>query len=917
MMLLKSLSALFIGISLHASQGFFRESAIDPASPLAVLDPLNHPKIERIAKNLRFFSDLSSRPANHIYVHHQAIQNILVWPSSPLTALSWMLFPISPLPIINPNNIRTSDPLGKISPERLGQLLNVLSKYQEQDLHNLFYSHEQLQELYQIFVKPNEVAKFTANHKEEDLKAFYRYAIVDGVRQYVYRNHTPQDEYLYLTKERQAQCEASPHLFVIEVFKHSPSHLLEIPGTEILREPGETYFTEQELAANMQQKYGGFSYRSIEKFRIAATVDMLWKSAQQAPEQTLQLLSYYAWRKFNDQIFNVIMASGAVPPAQRRLLSQVLVNKFTKTDYQELVVQMQATEHIDDSMSNLTTGKQNLILYGSEQFSAFLACDYGNVRVKHNEQIITFANCAEQSLFNLTYLAQLQEQEIGIARNPKLLPEQSPLRSFWHSITDEDFNSTDTRNRWTQIICRLNGVVYRKGNLDRTPWTENHATAHWAELNPGVLNQMRALFHLLGQPNEASILTYENSTEELITTAALKISQRLSGTEEENPSFKITQKSEFKKVPGKKEWYGEFEITWHDEPLAVWSIEQNHSFLQITKKNNEPFSSSKKITNPYVIGQLRVKSFFIGTREEYQAQQEEISLSQNYFYQKLEYLKNDLCNFNLFFTHAHLLNEQFRHQLVNWCKDTKKSNFLSIAHKIMWGVAQINDGDEIGSMLWGAHPNFYDLFETQKLLSFSRPYHQGTHSQIFMNYKQSIHLKNITSLQPENRCQSLLFHITEASIPQEAYGWNISSQRGIEIFSTVNFSKLNSIVCSFDNDCSINNVDTIARLLPKNLTININSPITSDQLLALTNHINGDKTEYLLYTYNWHYNEDEKFNIEKAFNLLLPFAKSGKNFEPPFIEIYSNEDLEPAYEALRLVATIHKPMPLMLEDGEA
>jgi hypothetical protein len=56
-----------------------------------------------------------------------------------------------------------------------------------------------------------------------------------------------------------------------------------------------------------------------------------------------------------------------------------------------------------------------------------------------------------------------------------------------------------------------------------------------------------------------------------------------------------------------------------------------------------------------------------------------------------------------------------------------------------------------------------------------------------------------------------------------------------------------------------------------------------------------------------------------VYNLLLPLAKAGRSFEPPFIELHTDEDLdlEPTYEALGIVAAIHKPMPLMLEEGVA
>ncbi len=117
MRLFSALFCLFICASVQASQGFYRENIISPASLLSVLDPAKRPEIERLAQNLRFFGHLGARPTNNVYVHYQAIQNLLVFPTSPVTALSWMLFPISPLPTINPNNIGMSDPLGKMTPE--------------------------------------------------------------------------------------------------------------------------------------------------------------------------------------------------------------------------------------------------------------------------------------------------------------------------------------------------------------------------------------------------------------------------------------------------------------------------------------------------------------------------------------------------------------------------------------------------------------------------------------------------------------------------------------------------------------------------------------------------------------------------------------------------------------------------------
>lgn len=931
-MFFKFLSIVLSCVCLQASQGFFREAIIDPASPLVVLDPLKHPEIERVVQNLRFFGNLSSRPASNIYVHYQAIQNLLVWPTSPTTALSWMLFPISPLPMINPNNIRVSDPLGKITPEQLGKLIGMISEYQEKDLSGLFYRHDQLTELYQLFVKPNQVNEFVKNHKEDELKSFYHYALVDGVNKYVHRNMTPQDEDLNLTVEKQRACETSPHLLVIEAFKHSPSHLLEIPGSEILREQGETWFTEEELTAALQRKYGDFSYRKIEKLHIAATVDMLWKSAQEAPKKTLQLLSYYAWRKFSDQIDKVILASGAIRNDQQTALSHVLMNKFTKADYQALVTQAQASEDIDGLMKDLTEGEQNLILYGGARFSSFLARDYGNVRIQYGEQTLTFANCAEQSLFNLTYLAQLEEQEMGIERNPKYFAEGTPLRLFWQNITDEDLNTTDTRNRWTQTICRRNGVVYRKGTNERTPWTENHTTAHWGELNPGILNQMRMLFHLLGKPEEAAALTYEGSQEETIEAASLKLSQLLSGltTEAtvEDPPFSISPKSELKNLPSKKDWYGKFEVTWHGKPLANWYIDTNHSFLQIEKKTDATFSLDKAFTNPYVMGQLKVQAYFTGTREEYEAQMEASGLSYTQFTQKLEHLKTSLSNFAIFLKHANLCEEHFRRRLVLWCKEQNNSDFYPIAHKIMWGMLQIDTGHEVRTTFESPLTSFDEAPITQKLSSFSRngPQYNTAYNQACIGYKDELILKDIKTLHPKNRCRDLFFDIR--ATPLDSTDWNnfeVSPYVAVEVLSRVHLPQLNYIICSFDKNCSVESIKKIAKFLPDNVSIDIQTPIAANQFLALISSVNNIETKYFLHVDNWYQyqNNSDIYNTlpptqqEFAYELLLPLAKSGRNFDPEIIHLHSDENLEAVYESLRLVAAIHKPMPLMLEDGEA
>jgi hypothetical protein len=622
MKLFSVLFCLFICASVQASQGFYRESIIDPANPLSVLDPAKRPEIERLAQNLRFFGQLGARPASDIYVHYQAIQNLLVYPQSPVTALSWMLFPISPLPTINPNNIGVSDPLGKMTPEQLGRLIAVIAGYEENlegfHLSRLFLRNEQLQELYQIFVDPKKVAGFVTSHNETDLKEFYRYALIDGVNKYVHRNFSPMDEDLNLTAEQQAACVTHPHLLVTTAFKSTSSHLLEIPGTEILREPNETWFTQAELEAGLKELpvavkdrtiYKKFSDQGRAKFRTMATVDMFWKSAQSAPDQTLQLLTHYAWRKFGGQIFNVIMASGAAQGSQRATLSRSLVNTYTKADYQTLVADVQVSDDVDSFMDSLTVGERNLLLYGGARYAQIRFQDYGNVMVEHAGRALSFANCAEMSLFNLTHLAQLEEQQMGLERNPAKLLAGSPLRTFWQTTTEEDLSTTETRNKWTQAICRLDGVVYRKGGAQRSQWTEDSATAHWAELNPGILNQMRTLFHLLGKPDEAATLTYVGSTEATIEAAAFRLSQLLSSEPaNEELIFEITP-VEIKNLPGKKDWYGKFDIIRNGEKLADWYVDSDHSFLKLVSKKSNVFPLDKPFTNPCVIGQLEMDLF--------------------------------------------------------------------------------------------------------------------------------------------------------------------------------------------------------------------------------------------------------------------------------------------------------------------
>ena len=960
MKLFSALFCLFICASVQASQGFYRENIISPTSPLSVLDPAKRPEIERLAQNLRFFGQLGARPANNVYVHYQAIQNLLVYPQSPVTALSWMLFPISPLPTINPNNIGMSDPLGKMTPEQLGKLIAVIAGYEENlegfHLSRLFLRNEQLQELYQIFVDPKKVAGFTANHKEDDLKEFYRYALIDGVSKYVHRNMTPMDENLDLTAAQQAACIMHPHLLVTATFKSTSSHLLEIPDSEILREAGETWFTQAELEAGLKELpmavkdrtiYKKFSDQGRAKFRTMATVDMLWKSAQSAPNETLQLLTHYAWRRFGDQIDKVLLASHAIDETQTPELMRILATPYTKADYQEIVAGVQSSEDIDGFMDSLTVGEHNLLLYGGARYAQIRFQDYGNVRVEHGGRTLTFTNCAEMSLFNLTYLTQIQEQEMGLERSSVKLLEGSLLQTFWQSTTEEDLRTTETRNKWTQAICRLNGVVYRKGGAQRSPWTEDSATAHWAELNPGILNQMRTLFHLLGKPEEATALTYVGSTEATIEAAALCLSQLLSGEPTDGElsfeiiptdgelSFEIIP-SEIKNLSDKKDWYGKFDIIRNGEKLADWYVESGHSILELISKKAEVFPLDKPFTNPYIIGQLKLLiPSFVGSQEEYEVQQQAQALSLTQFTRKLESLKVTTQSFETLFAHANLSNEEFRGSFQKWLVQQDES-FHQYAHQIMYGVAPIDENWELSCMAIG-NSSFNLSRHTQKLLSFNA---LGTHvdrgdleiskiGKIALNYRRQfsrVETSEADTFLPENRHTFLFLCIyptscVDPSFTHEAY----EAADAIKLLSTYSFPQLRSMDFYFEKKCQSEEVSEIAQFLPTQLNqVYIGSSnhdhlvtfMLNTQLKNLTINVFIEGIcPYAEYTNEQHLLPS---TIKKyAYNLLLPLAKAGQPFEPPFIDLHTNEDLERTYETLRIVAAIHKPMPLMLEDGVA
>ena len=204
---------------------------------------------------------------------------------------------------------------------------------------------------------------------------------------------------------------------------------------------------------------------------------------------------------------------------------------------------------------------------------------------------------------------------------------------------------------------------------------------------------MRTLFHLLNKPEEAAALTYAGSTETTIEVAALRLSQLLSAADGEL-SFEITP-SEIKSLPGKKDWYGKFEITRNGDSLAAWHIEPNHSYLRLNSKKVDIFPLNKSFTNSYAIGQLEAPSImWDASQEAKDAHARDVQL----FHRKLESLPQA---FDAFFAYANLSNEEFRGSLLNWLAQQDES-FHQYAHQVMYGVAPIDENRELRCMAIGS-----------------------------------------------------------------------------------------------------------------------------------------------------------------------------------------------------------------------
>jgi hypothetical protein len=200
-----------------------------------------------------------------------------------------------------------------------------------------------------------------------------------------------------------------------------------------------------------------------------------------------------------------------------------------------------------------------------------------------------------------------------------------------------------------------------------------------------------------------------------------------------------------------------------------------------------------------------------------------------------------------------------------------------------------------------------------------------------MNYKMHQGLCTGAILKEENRCGSLSFIVTSQLNPNGGgalhMGAEIYVEDAISVLSNNTFNQLRSVSCGFDKDCQSQDVIKIAQLLPKNFKkINISDPISPDQFYYFATNINNGVVNLSIDV--WYYvtrytsSKDERFvdlpptQQECAYNLLLPLAIAGHPFEPPFIELHTDEDLEPVYAQLRTVPK-YGQMPFEDKDGVA
>ena len=445
-------------------------------------------------------------------------------------------------------------------------------------------------------------------------------------------------------------------------------------------------------------------------------------------------------------------------------------------------------------------------------------------------------------------------------------------------------------------------LSYRKGSAQRSPWTQGNLTAHWAELNPGILNQVRTLFHLLGKPDEAATLTYAGSTEAIIEAAALRLSQLLCGEPADGElSFEITPGA-IKNIPGKKDWYGEFEVTSNGKKLADWYVERDHSCLKLTSKKTDVFSLDKPFTNPYAIGQL----------DRFPA---ESMLSEKITYEIFEILVS----------HGNLANEEFRRSLMYWHSYANSKNFYPASHQIFWGMMQIDDGRELyqAIRLVDGDPLTGLMINTNTLASsLKSPSDREDCGKACRNYATILVLGKKDKLLPENRCQNLQLLEPHSTVENEHF---ILASSAIEILSETTFPQLKHFRSSSFQNCNDLDIANISRSLPaKTERISIDCPISPERFLILVSNVKNSGATFELAIDAWYRHHCPGITLpptqqEHAYNLLLPLAKAGRFFEPPFIELGADEDLdlEPVYTQLRSVATYAQMLFAEDESGVA
>ena len=461
---------------------------------------------------------------------------------------------------------------------------------------------------------------------------------------------------------------------------------------------------------------------------------------------------------------------------------------------------------------------------------------------------------------------------------------------------------------------------------------------------------MRALFHLLGHADEALALNYaSDNTEETVTVAALKLSRLLSGKGINDASGDdylpfVIAIGNLENKPAAKDWFGELVVEIAGSQVATWHIQTGHSYLNVSNQK-QVFESTISTSNPLIIGQMVI------TQPDWSQPNShaQITRLQQTYWAKLDGLKENEKELADFFRHANLANERLRCELGTWLVGCSKQdsdydiNFIDgtairiinrtanancavlipYATRLLWGMCQVDDGREI-YILNNSSLTTLRQPAIQRLISFSRV---NLPRDFLDEYSQSCtayrNVVGLDELNPDffvhdNRIRELCLRLwmeTETP-PHDSYPPHpLSVRETVAIFEALGgkFKNLQYFLPRFSKSCSGADVAKIMEFMPRSsLLINVIEPVSPEQFFALVSGLHASCEIDMCNLVNWYRNGSHEHSNcvvalpptleECVFGLLEPLARSGKPFEPPFIDFGEEVDLELIYNRLRIIA---------------